>query len=143
MRFQGGTRIGTLFSGKSRSMTALRPGKLCEHDRCRPVRPELGFLLAWRRVVAMRPAMHRDRDEGLAGKPDGQCFAGERRDHCQRQRDRMPAGEREQAIERGGRLDGIVVAQPQIGGTSGLPPALQFADERLPDGVVSHVALPR
>ena len=88
--------------------------------------PELLLLLAVRRVVLVRPAMHRNGDAGLRGKPRGKRFAGMRGDHRQQGRDRMAGGEIEQALECGRRLDGVVVAQPEVGDAAGLLPAIEL-----------------
>ena len=89
----------------SRSMTAFARDKFAEHDRGRhdaaraPAssrRPARGSSCAQPCTATAIP--------GSDGKPCGKRLAGVRRDDRQRRRDRMPAGEVEQAVERGGRL---------------------------------------
>ena len=53
----------------------------------------------------------------------------------------MPAGQIKEAIERGGWLPRVVVAQPKRAGAAGSQPAIELRAKRLPGQIVSQSAL--
>ena len=81
--FHGGTSTGTAVRRKSRSMTATACRQFREHHLAGPMRAEFLLLLAGRRMVVVRPAMHGDGDAALRRKPGGERLAGMCRDDGQ------------------------------------------------------------
>ena len=125
IRFQGGTSTGRV-RPRASPRNVSRPPRQLRHDHSgRAAAPEFRFLLAVRRMVAMRPSVLQHLDaRGLDPHREGAGRQG--RDHREPHRHCVLARDAREPVEGRTRLRGVIVPPPHRGDPAFAAPRIEF-----------------